>query len=164
MVRSLIYQLVAKGDGVPDFVQKLYTTHLSASSQASPPRLEEWTGILLTLLQGTERPYIFIDALDECAEPRLESLSLRGILSEILTRGGEHAKLLATSRPSSSLGPVSLLKDLGFIHAFMGEGVVNGDIELHLKARLQNDTSLTSFGLKAKEMIISGIVSKSAGM
>ena len=46
----------------------------------------------------------------------------------------------------------------------MEEGAINSDIELHLKARLENDAKLSSFGPKAKEMIISSIISKSAGM
>jgi hypothetical protein len=160
MVRSLIYQLVAKADGVPKTVQNLYSKHQSAPSVASPPRPEEWQKVLIALLQDTERLFIFIDALDECAES--ESQDLQETIQRLFKKGGAHAKWLLTARPSPRL--LSFLQVSGFIHSSMEEGAINSDIELHLKARLENDAKLSSFGPKAKEMIISSIISKSAGM
>jgi hypothetical protein len=160
MVRSLIYQLVAKADGVPKTVQNLYLKHQSAPSVASPPRPEEWRMVLIALLQDTERPFVFIDALDECAES--ESQDLQETIQKLFKKGGAHAKWLLTARPSPRL--LSFFQVSGFIHSSMEEGAINSDIELHLKARLENDAKLSSFGPKAKEMIISSIISKSAGM
>ena len=160
MVRSLIYQLVAKADGVPKTVQDLYSKHQSVPSVASPPRPEEWQKVLIALLQDTGRLFVFIDALDECAES--ESQDLLETIQKLFKKGGAHAKWLLTARPSPRL--LSFLQASGFIHSSMEEGAINSDIELHLKARLESDTKLSSFGPKAKEMIISSITSKSAGM
>lgn len=160
MVRSLIYQLVAKADGVPKTVQNLYSKHQAAPSMTSPPRPEEWQEVLIALLQDTERPFVFIDALDECAES--ESQDLHKTIRGLFKKGGAHAKWLLTARPSPRL--LSFLQVPGFIHSSMEEGAINSDIELHLKARLENDAKLSSFGPKAKEMIISSITLKSAGM
>lgn len=162
MVRSLIYQLVAKADDVADCVQKFYAKHLSAASIESPPRLEEWEGVLCTLLRDTERPFVFIDALDECIES--ERQDLLQTIQSMFNNGGPHIKVLLTARPQPSSAPSHFLNQCGFILLSMHAGDVNRDIKLHLKARLENDTKLSSFGLKQKEMIISGIVSKSAGM
>ena len=160
MVRSLIYQLVAKADGVPKTVQNLYSKHQSAPSVASPPRPEEWQMVLIALLQDTERPFVFIDALDECTES--EGQDLQETIQKLFKKGGAHAKWLLTARPSPRL--LSFLQASGFVHSSMKERAINGDIELHLEARLENDAKLSSFGPKAKEMIISSIISKSAGM
>lgn len=160
MVRSLIYQLLAKADEVPEAVQKFYAKHQSTASVVSSPRSEEWQDILVALLRDTDQTFVFIDALDECADS--ESPILGGTIQRLFKEGGAHAKWLLTARPSAR--PLSFREEFGFENLHMEEGAVNRDIELHLKVRLQNDPKLSTFAPKAKEMIISSIVSASGGM
>jgi len=132
MIRSLIYQLAAKADGVPKAVQNLYSKHQSASSATSLPRLEEWQEVLITLLQDIERPFIFIDALDECTE--WESRDPLITIQKLFKKGAAQAKWLLTTRPSPRI--LSALQQSGFIHSPMENEAINRDIELHLKVRL----------------------------
>lgn len=108
MVRSLIYELVLKADGIPKSVQNLYSKQQSVTSTTGLPRPDEWKDVLVALLQDTERTCIFIDALDECAES--ESQDLLKTIKTLFEKGGAHIKLLLTSRPSPSSRPLSILK------------------------------------------------------
>jgi hypothetical protein len=160
MVRSLIYQLVARADRVPKAIQTLYSKHQSTPSVATQPRLEEWQTVLVTLLQTAQQTFVFIDALDECAE--LPGWVLTETLQQLYKKGGARNKWLLTARTSPNL--LNHFTTSGFVHLNMEDRVVNKDIELHLKVRLEADARLASFTPKAKEMIISSITSNSAGM
>ena len=70
MVRALIHQLVQQTDGIPKAIQKLYTKHQSSATIAVSPSSEDWQSVLISLLQATNRPYVFIDALDECTSSK----------------------------------------------------------------------------------------------
>ena len=114
MVRSLIYQLVAKADGVPKTVQNLYSKHQSAPSVASPPRPEEWQKVLIALLQDTERPFVFIDALDECAES--ESQDLQETIQTLFKKGRSSRQVAVDS---AAISPSVIFPSSVWIHPFI---------------------------------------------
>ncbi len=159
-VRALIHQLVEKSDSIPKIIQKLYTKHHSSSSIASAPSPEDWGDALISLLQLTSRPYVFIDALDECANS--ETHLLWTTIRSLLDKGGSRIKLLLTARLSARPLPAS--ERLRVLELTMEEAAVNKDIGMHLKTRLENDPTLSKFGSKTKEMISSSIALKAGGM
>lgn len=160
MIRSLTFQLIAKLEEVPQIVRKLYSTHQSATSLSALPPFKDWQDILIFLLRSTKASFIFIDALDECAEA--ESNLLQETLQKLFKETGPHVKWLLTCRPSQR--SISILQDIGFAHRSMDAGVIDNDIERYLSTRLKKDPSLASFGPLARGLIVSQIKSKSSGM
>ena len=160
LIRSLIFQLIAKLEEVPNVVQKLYSYHQNAPSLTALPPLEDWRDILISLLRTTEASFVFIDALDECAEA--EASLLQEILQKLFKETGSRAKWFLTCRPSQS--SISMLQDIGFAHILMDTGVIDNDIERYLSTRLKKDTNLASFGPLARDLIVSQLKSKSSGM
>jgi hypothetical protein len=160
MIRSLIFQLIAKLEEVPQVVRKLYSTRQSATSLSALPAFKDWQNILIFLLRGTKASFIFIDALDECIEA--ESNLLQETLQKLFKETGSRANWLLTCRPSQR--SISILQDLGFVHRSMDTGVIDNDIERYLSTRLKKDPSLASFGPLARDLIVSQIKSKSSGM
>jgi hypothetical protein len=63
MVRSLVFQLIAQLDEIPDDLRKLHS-----KQRSSVPTLQVWCSILKSCLKSAKTRYIFIDALDECGE------------------------------------------------------------------------------------------------
>jgi len=148
LIRSLIFQLIAKLEEVPNVVQKLYSYHQNAPSLTALPPLEDWRDILISLLRTTEASFVFIDALE--------------ILQKLFKETGSRAKWFLTCRPSQS--SISMLQDIGFAHILMDTGVIDNDIERYLSTRLKKDTNLASFGPLARDLIVSQLKSKSSGM
>ena len=160
MIRSLVFQLMAKVQDVPEVVRKLYSNHRNASSLTKLPPLQDWCDILTCLLCNTKISFIFIDALDECIEA--EANVLQETLEKLFKETGSQVKWLLTCRPSQRL--ISILQDIGFTHRAMDAGVIDKDIERYLSTRLTKDANLTSFGSLARDLIVSQIKSKSSGM
>ena len=160
MIRSLIFQLIAKLDEVPQIVRKLYSTHQSPTSLSALPSFKDWQDILIFLLRSSIASFIFIDALDECAEA--ESNLLQETLQKLFKETGPRVKWLLTCRPSQR--SISVLEDIGFAHRSMDARVIDNDIERYLSTRLKKDPSLASFGPLARDLIVSQIKSKSSGM
>ena len=160
MIRSLVFQLMAKVQDVPEVVRKLYSNHRNASSLTKLPPLQDWCDILTCLLCNTKISFIFIDALDECIEA--EANVLQETLEKLFKETDSQVKWLLTCRPSQRL--ISILQDIGFTHRAMDAGVIDKDIERYLSTRLTKDANLTSFGSLARDLIVSQIKSKSSGM
>jgi hypothetical protein len=159
MIRSLIFQLIAKLE-VPQMVRKLYSTHQSPTSLSALLSFKDWQDILIFLLRSSIASFIFIDALDECAEA--ESNLLQETLQKLFKETGPRVKWLLTCRPSQR--SISVLEDIGFAHRSMDARVIDNDIERYLSTRLKKDPSLASFGPLARDLIVSQIKSKSSGM
>jgi len=160
MIRSLAFQLMVKIPEVPEAVRMLYPIHKSASYVAALPSLQDWCGILISLLGRTRNSFIFIDALDECAEA--EANLLQETLEKLVKETGLQVKWFLTCRPSQR--STSILQNIAFVHRAMDTWLIDNDIERYLMTKLTKDPGLTSFGSLARELTVSQIRSKSSGM
>jgi len=160
LVRSLLFQLIAKLDAIPDELQTLYSKHRRSPSATPLVRFQEWCDILKSCLRRGETRYIFIDALDECGEA--DSYLLPKTLQSLFEETAPAVKWFVTCRPSQR--SVTILRNAGFTHSSMDPDVVDNDIQRYLSTRLEEDPRLASFGPTARKLIVAQVTSKSSGM
>lgn len=158
MIRALLCQLLLGMEDVPDDIQTFYNKHQEATS--TRPSTQLWTKLFCTHLQKVDNVFIFIDALDECAEA--ETSLLRDSLSNMLSGTDDDVRWLLTCRPDDRI--MSDLHGIGFKHTIMETETVDKDIETYLTATLKADSKLSSFRKDARDCIIAEITSKSVGM
>ena len=143
MLRSLILQLVRCREAVPAAIESLYSSCARGSTQpADGPLLD----VLKDIIQGFDKIFIVLDAMDEC-QKRYELL---GALEIICSWELQNLHLLATSRKEKDITDTlnALVQDSNKI---MVQGSsVNDDIRAYVRSRLQNDHCLRRWQKQSK--------------
>jgi len=160
MIRSIIYQLVSKLEKIPDVVAHEYKRQNNERGSAAGSRLAGWVGMLQKLLEKAHRPFIVIDALDECDET--EQTLLVYTFQKLLGEKDLLVKWLFTCRPTPLFAGIMAVP--GCLHISMQTQVVDKDIQRYLSSRLEGDPALSSFPQVTKDLIAGKISAKSGGM
>jgi ankyrin repeat domain-containing protein 50 len=134
MIRSLVYQLVSKADKIPDVVAHEYKRQNSERHSAVDSRLAVWVVIFQELLENAHRPFILIDALDECDET--EQTLLVSTFQKLLGEKDLLVKWLFTCRPTSLFAGIMAVP--GCLHISMQAQVIDKDIHKYLSSRLES--------------------------
>jgi hypothetical protein len=133
----------------------LYSNTLDGQNQPSTTSL---TQILRDILTYFRHAYIVLDALDECSEQD----DLLSFLGEITDWKLDSLHILATSRPDRMT-----IEHLacGISDAIdIQNAIVDADIRIHIRERLQNEFSLSKWPLKVKDEIETSLMEGAHGM
>jgi hypothetical protein len=114
--------------------------------------------VLRDIITRFRHAYIVLDALDECAEPD----DLPSFIEEVTSWGLDNLHILATSRPNQITEECIACRTLCTIN--IQSGVVDMDIQTHIRERLQNDIRLRKWPLRVKQEIESGLMLGAKGM
>lgn len=155
LVRSIIMQLAHRCDGIPAALAEMYYQCDKGSRQPPIALLED---TLIRVLDGFDKVYIIIDALDECSERKDLVQWIQSLASRV--KGKVH--MMVTSRPereiSRGLGSLSNLEDV----CISGQQM-KPDIRCYLNARLcQSDAD--KWREAQKDMIKDTLESGADGM
>jgi hypothetical protein len=153
-IRSLVTQFSRKCPSFPDGLAALYSNCLDGAHQ---PTTKSVMKVLREVIVLFRHAYIVLDALDECGDREKLLLFIEEIVGWDLT----NLHILATSRPEQMihdyLSNVSDTIDLP-------SALVDADIRIHIRERLQNDFRLRRWPLVVKEEIESSLMAGANGM
>lgn len=96
---TLLLQLADGFPRLPSEVQQLHLQYKASHSKRGP-LLSDLSAVLFSVLKKIKRPFIVIDALDECLERHQESIL--SIIAQLQCHG---ARVFATSRPHIECPP-----------------------------------------------------------
>lgn len=152
VLRNLLRQLLAQEERLPDEVQQLWEHRNQRTSHAS---LDVVIKCLGALLQGDEKRFLVIDALDEFSEEEATRNLLLSKLLELTMAGKTQIMLTSRYKPET----VELLAEEHPMCIGIEANV--SDVRSYLETRLRNARTAIR---KMKEDIIDGIVKKFDGM
>lgn len=136
LLRSLIKQICAGEDKVPQVVQTLVSRHRASGQQPSISTLI--TALHTAIDDLRKRTFIILDALDEY--PENKRLELLKTLKLLLDPGSQEIHVLATSQERHDIQ--HQMAKLATEKIFIGSSVVDPDIKLHVRTRLAEDPNL----------------------
>ncbi len=126
-------QLSTQSTGTSKALNELYSCHRDGQQ---PPTTEKLIETLKEIIGNFHQTYIILDALDECAE-REELLVLIKDMAEWNIR---KLHIMATSRREKDIEEA--LESLVTDQICIQTALVNPDIQLHIRERLQHDRKL----------------------
>jgi hypothetical protein len=132
LIRSLVVQLSRQSTNIPEALNVIYSRRQEVQQQQQPTTDD----IVLTLqdmLGDFRQSFIILDALDECTE-REELLGL------IVNWKLEKLHILVTSRRENDIEDTLTPLITGQI--CIQSALINADIHVHIRERLQNDRKL----------------------
>jgi Cdc6-like AAA superfamily ATPase len=155
LLRSMVVQLSCRRRELPSEVRELFQQHGIGNQE---PRKEDLISTFLSLLEGSRRTYLIIDALDACAERD----SLSDLLIRLFRTCRDKIALLATSRIEWNLA--MMLDDIVSANMIIPAYVVDSDIRLHVRNCLNQDLRLKMWSDSVKEEIKHTLVEQANGM
>ncbi|KAH6680611.1 ankyrin repeat-containing domain protein [Halenospora varia] len=132
MIRSLVWQLSVNNVTAPQPLRSLYAACLNGQRQ---PTTDSLLDTLRDLLQGYDRVFLVLDALDECTD-RSELLSAVTKISAWQLG----IRILVTSRIETEIG--EYLNRIGKEKIGIQSALVDSDIRAYVQERLSNDWKL----------------------
>lgn len=155
LLRAIVAQLLLQEGFIPETIKELYTQHGNGRQQPDTPTL---ISTILSLLQGCERLYLILDALDECSERE----TLLSLLSRLWNQDDGRINLLVTSRRERDLemGLRDLVTDIICVQ----DEVVGEDIKVHICSRLAADPKLNRWPDDIRKEIEDALVEGAEGM
>jgi hypothetical protein len=133
LIRSLIVQLSLQSTKCPEPFDSLYSR---SSDGRQRPTLEALQSTHRHMLEDFQQTFILLDALDECKE-REELLE---VVENIVSWKHKTLHILATSRREAEIE--ESLKTFVTCQICIQSALVNADIHIHIRDRLQNDQKL----------------------
>jgi hypothetical protein len=133
LIRSLIMQLSMQSKSTPKALNTIYSRYQEGQQQ---PTTDALTWALQHMVGDFHQTFIILDALDECTERE----ELLGLIEKIVDWKLEKLHILATSRRES--GIEDTLTPLITGQICIQSALVNGDILVYIRERLQNDRKL----------------------
>ena len=155
LIRSLVVQLSVQSPNTPEALNMLYSRCQDGQRQ---PTVDDLTTTLQHILGGFRETFLVLDALDECTE-REELLAL---IERII--GWKIGKLhtLVTSRREREIEEA--LEPLITGQICIQSALVNADISIHLRERLQNDPKLNRWPVKVQMEVEATLTDGAHGM
>ena len=157
MVRCLLHQLLIKLGTVPAPVTQFYESQ--QVPEACKATLQDWSDLVRSILGLYQDTYIFIDALDECAEALATVLP---IIVSLAPAECSTVSWLFTGRFSSTDPFIS--RSVSSDHVDLSAEYVDRDIESSLTVAFKTEPRLLTFSSDAAQVITSAICAKSHGM
>lgn len=156
MLSSLIRQLCVDAK-LPLELQRLYD---GSKGQRSPSQTD-LLKILCSMLTQSQRTFIILDALDECAVED-DRKDLFKAIEEMMHSSSIHLNMLVTSRKETYLE--EKFNDLFNNIIALGEDNVSRDIAVHIQKRLEIDEKLKMLENDMKKDIKKELCKKADGM
>lgn len=147
MLRSLLRQLSSYDTSLPKLVADLHRAH---ARQGHQPTQEALIDTLCSIAQETERTFIIIDALDECAELD-EALDL---LLALTDASCATLSILVTSRELDDIG--AAIKDVPaekLKHVSIQNRKDNADIDLFIRTQVEKNRKLRRWRRQKSQII-----------
>jgi len=154
-LRSIIAQFSDQATYIPETLDRLYS---ACQSYNRNPDADDLMSTLMSIVQEPRRAYIIIDALDECTERE----DLLALIEEIVGWKINILHILVTSRKEREIE--DCLMHLSWRRLDLQETVVAGDIKMHVRERLQNDSKLKKWGEKVQAEIEAALTEGAHGM
>jgi hypothetical protein len=158
-VRNLVCALVTQFSGrcssCPECLATLYSHSLDGQHQ---PTTTSLTQILRKIIGNFPHAYIVVDALDECSEQD----DLLSFLEEVTSWNLGSLHILATSRPDR-MTTERLARRISYA-IDIRSALVDPDIRIYVRERLQNEFSLSKWPLKVKKEIEATLMEGANGM
>jgi hypothetical protein len=158
VLRSLIEQLSLQCASIPYALQSLFSRNEQGGGHRDPSQ-EDLISTLKAILRSFQAVYIVFDALDECPE-RSRFLTVLTDIHSWEEFGMLH--LLVTSRKERDIEDV--LAGLISHEMRMDEGLVDGDIEVHVTRTLEDDVKFSMWSPEEKEMVKTALMKDAGGM
>jgi len=155
MLWSIITQLCLHRPQLPPEVQELYT---KCDNGKWEPDTESLIKTVLLLFKNSERIYLVMDALDECAEHD----ELFDFIPRLRCLASGHVNLLVTSREERDIA--NALQDVIEVRIGLESHVVDGDIRLHVQKCLATDKRLGKWNPHIRQEIQDALVQGAHGM
>ena len=152
LLRSIIAQL---SDHIPEALDLLCS---ACQSYNRNPDADDLMAILMSIVQGPQRVYIIIDALDECTERE----ALLALIEEIVGWKLSTLHILVTSRQEREIE--DCLMPLSWRRVDLQAAVIAGDVKMHVRERLQNDAKLKKWPEKVQAEIEAALTEGANGM
>jgi hypothetical protein len=155
LLRSLVTQLGSREPAL-SMLRQAY-----AKSSRTVPGLEELEKILLASIKSYDTVFLFLDALDECAE---ENDVRQGVLERIetLTSDALNLNIFTTSRELTQIRESMDTSNFGGLR--IATSAVDADIRTYVSMQLSRDRHFRKFGLATLSMIETTIAGKADGM
>lgn len=155
LIRSLVMQLSMQSSNTPEALNMLYSCCQDGKHQ---PTIDDLATTLQHILGGFHETFLVLDALDECTE-REELLAL---MEQIV--GWKIGKLhtLVTSRREREIEET--LEPLITGQICIQSALVDADIKIHLRERLQNDQKLKKWPAEVQKEIEATLMDGAHGM
>ena len=154
LVRSMINQFSAQCKNTPDVLVKLYE---QCRTDRRQPSAKDLMMALQLIIQGFERAYIVLDALDECAE----RMRLLDVAEEIISWKPERLHVLATSRRErvfmDRLEPRAAA-------TFDIQNLIREDIRIYVHGRLSSQFATKTWLSKVQHTIENRLIEDADGM
>ncbi|KZP13309.1 hypothetical protein FIBSPDRAFT_983214 [Athelia psychrophila] len=154
LVRSIIFQLAHRCDGIPVALAEMYAKCDKGSRQ---PPIEMLEATLLRIMDNFDDVYIVIDSLDECSERK----DLLAWIMSMTSRACKKLHMMATSRSEPDIGR-SLRSVMGLLDVSVIGSAVKADISTFLDTRMAAIEDWNEPGLK--ELIKDSLLDGSDGM
>ena len=167
LLASILLQLVDDSDGCWDAVHQLYTACHDGSEQPSEAALTQCLGTMIDLPEQIPI-YIIFDALDECPNDSGTPSAREKVLNFVqgLFRSN-HPNLFVciTSRPEQDIGaaldPLTSSSNFVSLH---DEGGQRQDIDSYVRSFVHTDAAMRRWRAEDKELVISALPERAAGM
>jgi len=155
LIRSLVVQLSIQSTNTPEALNMLYSRCQDGQHQ---PTIDDLTTTLQYMLGGFRETFLILDALDECAE-REELLAL---IEWIVGWKIGKLHILATSRREREIEET--LEPLITSQICIQSALVDADINIHIRERLQNDLKLKKWPVNVQMEIEATLMDGARGM
>jgi ankyrin repeat domain-containing protein 50 len=161
LLRSLLRQLCAGEEELPEEVHGLYTRYRDAGHH---PPVGELTIALFSIIDGLKKEvYLIMDALDEYPETSKESQrqELLDLIKQIVEHESETLHVLITSRNEADIR--ATLGALAGGGTSIQRGEVDADIKVYVRTQLKNE-SFARLPQNLKQDIEENLGKKANGM
>ena len=157
MIRSLIVQLFSQRES--SALESLYSSCMDGEQQ---PTSQALLGILRQMLEGFEKTYLIIDALDECSERD----ELMTNIEELTSWKDRNLHILTTSRWEGIIAESVELLNHDEERICIQSTLVNADIRAYVQGRLRIDRDLKRWQKKpeVQQEIEDTLMGKADGM
>ena len=167
LLASILLQLVDDSDRCWDTLHHLYKSHRLGSAQPSDATLIKCLVEMIDL-PGQVPIYLIVDALDECPNTTGTPSAREKVLNfvrDLLQSDHSNLFVCITSRPehdiSASLNPLTSLSSRVSLHE---EGGQRQDIDSYVRSFVQTDAEMRRWRAEDKELVISVLSERAAGM
>ena len=167
LLASILLQLIDDSDRCWDILHQLYKLHRLGSDQPSDAALVKCL-VKMIDLPGQVPIYLIVDALDECPDTTGTPSAREKVLNfvrDLLHSDPSNLFVCVTSRPeqdiTATLNPLTSPSNRVSLH---DEGGQRQDIDCYVRSFVETDASMRRWRAEDKELVISVLSERAAGM
>ena len=167
LLSSILLQLIDDSDRCWDILHQLYKLHRLGSDQPSDAALVKCLVEMIDL-PGQVPIYLVVDALDECPDTTGTPSAREKVLNfvrDLLHSDPSNLFVCVTSRPeqdiTATLNPLTSPSNRVSLH---DEGGQRQDIDSYVRSFVETDASMRRWRAEDKELVMSVLSERAAGM